>query len=199
MTTNLSWNHSNNYFISLNTLRPTQNGRHFPDDIFKWIFLNENVWISIKLKLKFVPNVPINNIPVLVQIKAWRRSGDKPLSEPMMDSLLTHICVTRSQWVKVKSFCLSDRLPIKSQCCVIWISDTTPSCVLQSGHDSVHKRMGIQRETSMPPINFVEAWGINMHQVYNVDTVKRLLLDNLVTRLMPLIPRFVRCQHTISV
>ena len=30
---------------------------------------------------------------------AWRRSGDKPLSEPMMVSLLTHICVTRPQWV----------------------------------------------------------------------------------------------------
>ena len=31
---------------------------------------------------------------------AWCRSGDKPLSEPMMVSLLTHICVTRPQWVK---------------------------------------------------------------------------------------------------
>ena len=31
---------------------------------------------------------------------AWRRTGDKPLSEPMMVSLLTHICVTRPQWVK---------------------------------------------------------------------------------------------------
>ena len=31
---------------------------------------------------------------------AWRRPGDKPLSEPMMVSLLTHICVTRPQWVK---------------------------------------------------------------------------------------------------
>ena len=30
---------------------------------------------------------------------AWRRPGDKPLSEPMMVSLLTHICVTRPQWV----------------------------------------------------------------------------------------------------
>ena len=30
---------------------------------------------------------------------AWRRSGDKPLSEPMMVSLPTHICVTRPQWV----------------------------------------------------------------------------------------------------
>ena len=38
-----------------NTLRPRQNGRHFPDDIFTWIFLNENVWIAIKISLKFVP------------------------------------------------------------------------------------------------------------------------------------------------
>ena len=32
---------------------------------------------------------------------AWRRPGDKPLSEPMMVSLLTHICVTRPQWVNI--------------------------------------------------------------------------------------------------
>ena len=43
---------------------------------------------------------PINNIPALVQIMAWHRSGDKPLSEPMMVSLLMHICVTQPQWVK---------------------------------------------------------------------------------------------------
>ena len=30
---------------------------------------------------------------------AWRRPGDKPLSEPMMVSLLTHMCVTPSEWV----------------------------------------------------------------------------------------------------
>ena len=30
---------------------------------------------------------------------AWCRSGDKPWSEPMMVNLLTHICVTRPQWV----------------------------------------------------------------------------------------------------
>ena len=84
----------------INTLSPRQNGRHFPDDIFKCIFLNENVWVPIEISLKFVPKGPINNIPALVQIMAWRRSGDKPLSEPMMVSLLTHICVTRPQWVK---------------------------------------------------------------------------------------------------
>ena len=82
----------------INTLRPRQNGRHFPDDIFKCIFLNENVKISIKISLKFVPKGPINNIPALVQIMAWRRPGDKSLSEPMMVRLPTHICVTRPQW-----------------------------------------------------------------------------------------------------
>ena len=69
------------------TLRPRQNGRHFADDIFKCIFLNENVSISIKISLMFVPKGPINNIPALVQIMAWRRPGDKPLSEPMMVNL----------------------------------------------------------------------------------------------------------------
>ena len=83
-----------------NTLRPRQDDRHFPDDIFKWIFLNGNVWIAIKVSLKFVPKGSINNIPPLVQIMAWRRPGDKPLSEPMMVILLwTHTCVTRPQWV----------------------------------------------------------------------------------------------------
>ena len=86
----------------INTLRPRQNGHHFADDTFKRIFLNENVRISIEISLKFVPMGPINNIPALVQIMAWRRSGDKPLSGPMMDSLLTHICVTRPQWVNCK-------------------------------------------------------------------------------------------------
>ena len=84
----------------VNTLRPRLNGRHFADDIFTCILLNENVSIGIKISLKFVPKGPINNIPALVQLMAWRRSGDKPLSEPMMVSLLTHICVTRHQWVK---------------------------------------------------------------------------------------------------
>ena len=66
----------------------------------------ENAWILLKIPLKSVPKVRINNIPALVQIMAWRRPGDKPLSEPMMVSLLTHICVTRPQWVK-KSYSLN--------------------------------------------------------------------------------------------
>ena len=54
----------------------------------------------MKISLKFVAHGPIDNIPALVQIMAWRRPGDKPLSESMMVSLPTHICVTRPQWAK---------------------------------------------------------------------------------------------------
>ena len=83
----------------LNTLRPRQNGCHFTDDILMCFFLNENIWIPIKISLKFVPKGPINNIPALVQIMAWHRPGNKTLSEPIMFSLLTPICVTPPQWV----------------------------------------------------------------------------------------------------
>ena len=50
----------------VNTSRPRQNGRQFADDTYKCIFLNENVWIPIKISLKFVPKGPINNIAALV-------------------------------------------------------------------------------------------------------------------------------------
>ena len=88
-------------WIKLAVLRPRQNGCHFADNIFKCIFLDGNVWISIKISLTFVLKDPINNIPALVQIIAWRRPGDKPLSEPMMVILLTHICVIRPLCVKL--------------------------------------------------------------------------------------------------
>ena len=67
-----------------NTLRPRQNGRQFPDDIFKGIFLTENVWNSIEISPKVALDSTINNMPALVQIMAWCRTGTKPLSERMM-------------------------------------------------------------------------------------------------------------------
>ena len=84
----------------INTLRPRQYGCHFPSNIFTWIFVNENIWILIKISLKFVPKGLINYNVSFVQIMAWRRPSDKPLSEPAMVNLLTHICITRPQWVK---------------------------------------------------------------------------------------------------
>ena len=73
----------------INSFRPRQNDRHFPDDSFKSISLIDNLQISIRISLMFVPKGPIKNIPALVQIMALRRPGDKPLSEPMMIRLLT--------------------------------------------------------------------------------------------------------------
>ena len=88
-------------FVEKEDCRPQIFNNNFGFWVFKRIFFNENVWISIKISLKFVPNGPINNITALVQIMAWRCSGDKPLSEPMMVSLPTHICVTRPQLINV--------------------------------------------------------------------------------------------------
>ena len=88
------------YGMLINTLRPRQNGCHFAEDSFKCIFLNENFRISNKFSLNFVPKGPNNNKLALVQIMAWCRPGNKPLSEPMMVRSVTHICVVRIQWVK---------------------------------------------------------------------------------------------------
>ena len=80
---------------NVNPLRPRQ-----MDAISQTTFSNqENARISLKISLTFVPKVRINNILALVQIMDWHRPSDKPLSEPMLVSFLTHICVTRPQWV----------------------------------------------------------------------------------------------------
>ena len=42
------------YHLFVNTLRPRWNVQHFEDDIFKRIFLKENVLVPIKISLRFV-------------------------------------------------------------------------------------------------------------------------------------------------
>ena len=54
------------------------------DNIFKWIFLTDNDKIPFQISLKFIPKGVIDNKPALVQVMACGRTGDKPLSEPMM-------------------------------------------------------------------------------------------------------------------
>ena len=88
---------------SFKSLWPRQNGRQFPDDSVQCIFLNENIQFSIKTLLKDVPKGLIYNIPALVEMMAWRRPGDKLLSESKIASLLTHISVTRPQWFNRKA------------------------------------------------------------------------------------------------
>ena len=76
-------------------MRPIQNGRHFADDIFKCISLNENLWISNKISLKCAPLCLIDNMAELVQIMDWRQ-----LSETMLvcstDAYMrhSHICIS---------------------------------------------------------------------------------------------------------
>ena len=121
----------------LKTLRPRQSDRYFADDTFKRIFVNGDVGISIKISLRFVPLGQINTIPTLVQIMAWRRPGDKPLSEPMMVRLPTNICATRPQWVKqgtctryIQPSCLT---PYSNGDGLIHKSLMTPDCLVKIG------------------------------------------------------------------
>ena len=93
---------------SVNTLRLRQNGHHFADDIFEMHILG---WKCMNFDYNYknyVPKGAINNIPVLVQIMTWHWPGNKPLSETMMVRLLTHICITRTQWVKVVNITTND-------------------------------------------------------------------------------------------
>ena len=74
----------NLFWLTVNTLRPRQNGQHFPDNISKWIFLNGNAWILIEISLKFVPKGGNYNMLALVQIMDWCWPGNKPLFDPKM-------------------------------------------------------------------------------------------------------------------
>ena len=71
-------------FAGYPRFRQRQNGHNLADDIFKFIFLNENVKILMKISLKFFSKVLIDNIPGLVEIMAYQQPGDKPLSESMI-------------------------------------------------------------------------------------------------------------------
>ena len=112
----------------INAMRPRQDGRHFADDIFTCIFFNENGFILIKFSLKYVRKGSIDNNPALVQIMTWRRPGDKPLSEPMMVRSLTHICVTRPQWVKGEALGFFCKLVIWPK---VWLSSFLFACYIR--------------------------------------------------------------------
>ena len=96
------------------TVRPRRKLPPFRRQHFQMHFLESKcIKISINTSLKFVPRSPINKIPAMVGIMAWRRAGDKPLSELMMVSLLTHICVTQPQCVK-QNVCFNTGSPVNT-------------------------------------------------------------------------------------
>ena len=64
------------------------------------LFLNENIWISNKISLKYVPSGPIDNMLELVHIMAWRCPVDRPSSEPMLTKFTdAYIAALRGRWV----------------------------------------------------------------------------------------------------
>ena len=86
----------------INSSLPGQYAHHFPDDIFKYILMNEMFCILIQISIKFVSENPINNMPAFVHIMDWRPSGDKLLSEPMLTQFTdAYIYGTRGRWVKL--------------------------------------------------------------------------------------------------
>ena len=101
----------------------------FADDIFKRIFLNENIRIPIRLSLKLAPWCPIDNIPALREIMARHRIGTKPLSGPMLTWLTDAKCGTRGRWVKS---CLLSMMILKQALCLNmhwkWLQNVTHHC-----------------------------------------------------------------------
>ena len=105
----------------INTLGPRHYGRRFADGIFKRICFHVNDLISINITPKFVDKCQINDIPAMLQIMAWRRPGDKPLSETMMVNLPPCIYVTQPQWVIIIVWRVSNIIVVSQerQCALI--------------------------------------------------------------------------------
>ena len=81
-----------NTTVVVSTLRSQQNGCHFADDIFNYIFLKENLHIQSE----FHWNLFLSDQLMISQhqLMAWRCTADKPLAEAMMNqftnSLMHH-------------------------------------------------------------------------------------------------------------
>ena len=94
-------------------LRPllTHWGRDKMAAIFQTIFSNAFSWMKMyEFRLKFhwslFLRVQLTISQYWFRYNQYSPVGSKPLSEPMMVSLPTHICVTRPQWVNAYCFSL---------------------------------------------------------------------------------------------
>ena len=77
---------------------------------FSW--MKNFVCFVIKISLKFVVKYPINNKTALVQIMAWLRSGDKPLSEPMVVYLIdAYVSLSLNELMSIHATHLKIRHP----------------------------------------------------------------------------------------
>ena len=86
-----------NCIIWLNAMRPTQNGQHFADNIFKCIFLNGDHYFTIKIPSSLFLRVQIR---MSQHWSKWCLGLKKPLTESVMTQLWPqHRCFTSPQWV----------------------------------------------------------------------------------------------------
>ena len=113
-------------------------------------FSNEYACLLLRISLRLIHKIQINNIPTLVQIISWCRLGDNPFSEPMMVNLLTCICITRPQWVDETCFSQARQL------CVLL------PLVLFSGLNDLLQNMGI----------YNPAYSLNYLLIYIERTLK---------------------------
>ena len=98
-------------------------GRDKMATIFQTMFLNEFSWMKMYVFwLNFHWNLLARDqlTSTMVHIMAWRRPGNKPLSEPMMVNLLTDIWVTRPQWAKETLVKLESKFYIQKKVFIVW-------------------------------------------------------------------------------
>ena len=75
------------------------NSYHFiVEDIYSSAFLKNIFCILGPISLKFVPPVPIDASPVLLQVMHWCWAGGKPLAEPIMNQF-TETYMRHKTWM----------------------------------------------------------------------------------------------------
>ena len=95
----------------VNTLRPGQDGRHFGRQHFRLHFLEWNFFNFTQNFTEICYLDLIDNMSALVQIMAWPRTGDKPLSEAMLlccvDAYVSLSLNKLTHWGWVTHICVS--------------------------------------------------------------------------------------------
>ena len=150
-----------------NTLRLGQNGRHFTDDVFKCIFfLNENIWIWIKISLDFVPKGSINNIPALVHLfpfsvisRHWDGEGGWNSSSWKARNCLTYVVHTKAvdalatEWHGIGSHGIGK----------FWNNPVTMYFVAHGGSNNHSRDHGDRLNIKMPFYPMLNHWGRVTH------------------------------------
>ena len=174
---------------SFNTHCPKQIGQHFADEKFKCIFLSEIVLISIKISQKFVTRDPKHNNWALVQFIVWHWPCNKPITEPMMVRLLTHICVIWPQWVKLSSashVCMRDpnmafKMPVDvSECKSVGPSAST--LLNDENRASTHKMSLAIYDTILPLLTAFKMADVILiiHNTSNVILITTLIWSDII-------------------